>query len=250
MRRLLPSSDHVPTELDDAQLAEVYGYPDARSWLRANFIATVDGAAQGPDHRSGSISGRADRRMLALLRALADVILVGAGTARAEGYGPATIRPEHAPLREGLGMPPTPPIAVLTRSLDVPEDLLHDPRTIVLTCASAPAWRRAELSERVEVRVAGEDRVDVRRARATLVELGHRRLLCEGGPSLLAELVRAGVLDELCHTTAPLLAPGAALRLTHAADPESSEPARLELAGLLEDGGFLFARWLQQNPPS
>lgn len=240
MYHLTPSG----SPLNDAELAEFYRCPPDRRWVRANFVATLDGAAQGPDSRSGSISGKADKRVFALLRALADVILVGAGTARAEGYGPAHIRPEFAEIRAAHGhREPTPPIAVVTDSLDLPEQLLDDPRTIVFVPAHADSARLAEVGERVQVVVSGEEWVDVEHAVTTLEERGHRRISCEGGPAFFAELVSAGLLDELCLTVSPMLLPGEVLRVTHG--PAIVEPLQMRMAGLLEDDGYLFSRWLR-----
>lgn len=234
-----PSSS---ADLDDAALAGLYAYPRGRRWIRANFVTTVDGAAQGPDHRSGSISGPADRRVLALLRALADVIVVGAGTARVEGYAPADIRPSFAPLREALGLPPTPPIAVVTDSLDVPDRLLADPRTVVLTCAQSDADRRRQLGEQVDLVVAGDQQVEAAAAVDALTARGHQRILTEGGPTFAGFLARAGLIDELCLTISPEVLAGPAMRLL--TGPELSDPADLRLASLLEDDGFLFIRWI------
>lgn len=234
--------------LGDAELAEFYRCPTDRRWVRANFVATLDGAAQGPDHRSGSISGEADKRVFALIRALADVILVGAGTARAEGYGPAQIRPEFAEIRAAHGhREPTPPIAVVTDSLELPEPLLEDPRTIVFVPARSRWPRLSEVAERVEVIVSGEEWVDVGQALAALEERGHRRISCEGGPAFFAELVSAGLLDELCLTLSPMLLPGEALRVTHG--PAAREPLRMRMAGLLEEDGYLFSRWVRADIP-
>ncbi|WP_020575764.1 pyrimidine reductase family protein [Actinopolymorpha alba] len=240
MRSLIP---HVTvTELDDAELAGLYRYPEGRRWIRANFISTVDGAAQGLDRRSGSISGAADRRVLALLRALCDVILVGATTARIEQYAPADIRPAFAPLRAQLGLPPTPPIAVITHSLNISEKLLDDPRTLVLTSATAHAERRHLLADHVDVEVVGSERVEMPRAIDALTARGHRRILTEGGPSVFAALVGAHLVDELCLTLSPQLVAGHGLRVTDGS--ALPEPMQLRLASLLEEEGFLFYRWL------
>lgn len=246
MRMLLPdrADDRA---LDDARLAELYAYPERDPWVRANFVSTLDGAAQGPDHRSGSISGSGDRRVLALLRALADVIVVGAGTARAERYGPATIRPEHAGIRAALGLPPTPPIAVVTQSMSVPDQLLADPRTIIITGSAASEAARGWLADRVDVAVCGTDRaapdgvIDALRAR------GHRRILTEGGPTFFAELAAADLVDELCLTMTPVVLGGDAMRVTHGRMLDS--PASFDLTQLLEDEGFLFGRWLRSGRP-
>lgn len=243
MRTLLPDPDDVV--LDENSLAEAYAYPEDRLWVRANFVSTLDGAAQGPDMRTASISGAGDRRVLALLRALADVIVVGAGTARAERYGPATIRPEHAGIRARLGMPPTPPIAVVTASLRVPEPLLTDPRTILITGGSAPVAERERLSERVDVAVCPEELASPTGVVSALRQRGHRRILTEGGPTFFAELVAADLVDELCLTLAPVILGGELLRVTHG--QRLAVPANFGLAGLLEDEGFLFGRWVRSR---
>ena len=101
-------------------LAALYAYPDiapgAAPWLRASMVASVDGAAS-LGGRSGGLSGDADRLVFSVLRSLADVILVGAGTARAEGYRPVRDGEVWASLRAGRA--PVPPIAVVTGKLDL-----------------------------------------------------------------------------------------------------------------------------------
>ena len=107
--------------MDSAGLAVAYAYPvlaAGQVWVRANFISTLDGAATGDDGRSGSINTGADRDVFALLRALSDVILIGAGTARVEGYRRATVQAPRLHLRQGRPAHPT--IAVFSRSGDVP----------------------------------------------------------------------------------------------------------------------------------
>ena len=107
MLRIYP----LPTDVRDAAvddtgaLAAAYAYPDlgdGRAWLRANMVTSIDGAVQGPDGRSGSLSPPADRRLLGLLRALADVVLAGAGTVRTERYGPAAEKSEYAEDRKSV----------------------------------------------------------------------------------------------------------------------------------------------------
>jgi riboflavin biosynthesis pyrimidine reductase len=123
-------------------------------------------------------------------------------------------------------------------------------RTIVITTAQAPAGNRAELSSRADVIVAGDETVDLKAAVAALADRGHRRLLTEGGPHLLAQFLEAGLLDELCLTTGPLLAGPGAPRIvtgTPGSGP-ASEPLRLTLAHVLEDDGFLLCRYTRKNP--
>lgn len=232
---------------DDAELARLYAYPPARPWLRANMVASVDGAA-AVDGLSGGLSSPGDRRLFWTLRGLADVILVGAGTTRAEGYRPTRDKNDAwVPLGLRSGRPAAPPIAVVSRSLDVDPgapfiaDAPADARTIVITCASAPAPARSALSAVADVIVAGEHLVDLPAAVDELAARGLGRMLCEGGPHLLGQLASAGLLDELCLTVSPVLAgPGSPGILSGA--PFASA-RRLSLASVLEEDGALFCRY-------
>lgn len=233
--------------LDHDALVGLYAYPASggRAYVRANMVTSLDGAAQGTDGRSGTLSSPADKRVFAMLRGLADVILVGAGTARVEKYGPAEAQPAYAAHRAGLGQRPTPPIAVvsgrLSLDLDGPLFEATGERTIVLTSAAAPRDRRDALSEMADVVVAGDSSVDVGLALGALAERGMWRVLCEGGPRLLGEIVVDGLLDDLCLTFAPLLRGGDAPRALNS----PSAPARgMRLAHVLEEEGTLLTRWL------
>ena len=190
--------------------------------------------------------------MFALLRTLCDVILVGASTVREEKYKPARPQELWSHLRDGR--PPTPPIAVVTRRLDLDPDsplITAAPphaRTIVITVAQAPADRRAELARHADVIVAGEETVDLQAAVGALAERGHRRMLAEGGPHLLAQLVEAGLLDELCLTIGA--ADGRPGRARIVAGPPGTGPATplpLTLAHVLEDDGFLLCRYTRKD---
>jgi riboflavin biosynthesis pyrimidine reductase len=234
----VPLCQLLPTPLDEVDAADVYTTPaEARSrpapWVLANMVSSADGSAavQG---RSGPLGGEPDARVFRVLRRSADVVLAGAGTVRTEGY---------RPIR---GDSPT-PIAVVSASLDLDlgSTLFTEAlaRTIVVTCATSDAGRRAAAEEVADVVVAGEERVDAAATIAALAERGHRRVLCEGGPSLLAQLVAADMLDELCLTIAPTLAGGDGPRILTGATWAKPLPRRL--ATLLEEDGVLFARYLR-----
>ncbi|WP_128431070.1 pyrimidine reductase family protein [Streptomyces cyaneus] len=234
-----------------AEIAAAYAYPEpapggAQAWLRANMVSTLDGAAQH-DGRSQPISTATDMRIFGTLRALADVVIVGAETVRLEGYRPARARAEFAEAREAAGQGPAPAIAVVTASLDLDFSLplFTSPLvpTLVLTGAAAAPDRIATAEKAgAQVVIAGDGvGVDPVRAVQALAELGHTRLLTEGGPRLLGQLVAAGVLDELCLTISPMLTAGGAQRI--AGGPSVSVPKRFELVSLLEEEGFLFGRY-------
>lgn len=241
----MPFISPVP---DDEGLADAYAYPDGRTWVRANFVATVDGAARGTDGLTGTISPPVDRRVFALLRSLADVILVGAGTARQEGYEP--VRPEEVDteLRESLGLAPVPPIALVSASLDLPEPLVRGvaeaPRTIVITARSAPPDRLAAVQDRCDVVLAGNHTVGLEEVRSALSERGLHRVLCEGGPSLFGALVEADVVDELCLTITPALAANGAPRIGHSTIAVDHS---LRLGHLLYEDDVLMARYVRDR---
>lgn len=186
----------VGTVADVTELASFYAAPPRG--VRVNMIFSADGAAAFGG-RAGPLSCPTDQRLLALLRGFADVVLVGAGTARAENYGPVRL--------PDAGRTPPPPVAVISRSGRLPARLLSEPDQppIVVTCAAAAA-ARGEPGDRRQVLVAGQDSVDVARAVALLRARGMHRILCEGGPTVLDELVEADAVDEICVTLAPKLA--------------------------------------------
>ncbi len=245
MRQLIPEPHRSRPEPD---LTSLYAYPaQARRWLRANLVASVDGLAQA-DGASRGLSGPADLRVLRTLRGLADVVLVGAGTVRTDGYArPVVAREEFAAARAAAGQPPAAAIAVVSASLDVDFDApLYTEAvtpTLTVTVADAPPERLERAREAGEVLIAGESgRVDLAKAVDLLTESGRGRVLCEGGPKLLAAVAAAGRLDELCLSTSPQLRAGEGLRVLDG--PALPAPIRLSLHTLLADDGFLFARYL------
>jgi riboflavin biosynthesis pyrimidine reductase len=244
-RRVQSLYPTTPSALSHDDLVEIYSYPHERRWVRANFVTTLDGAAQGSDSKSGTLSSAADRALFALLRSLCDVVLVGANTTRVEGYQP--IRPSEidAVTRSRLGLAPVPTLAVVTRSLDLDTSLLEggEAPTIVVTTEDSAAARADRLPGGVPVIAAGQASVDFAAALDQLGARGLQRVLCEGGPSLMRDLVATGRLDELCLTIRPLVVAGDRFRIARG---EAVIPdARLALRTLLESDGDLFARYVR-----
>jgi riboflavin biosynthesis pyrimidine reductase len=226
---------------------EAYALPEgdgAGAHLRVNMVTSVDGAA-AVDGRVGVLSGTADQVLLHELRLLCDVLLVGAGTIRAEGYGPIRLTEEQQQQRVAAGRQPIPRLAVLTGSLDVdlagPVFTRATARPLLLTTERAPQGRREEAAGVADVVVAGEESVDLRTAVDALAERGLRRVLSEGGPHVLAQLFAADLVDELCLAVAPVVTAGDDLRIT--AGPSLRIVKHLSLAQVLEKDDYLFLRY-------
>lgn len=247
MRQLLPTVGDVDPVA--AYLAAARPAPDARPWVTVGMISSLDGAT-AVDGRSGALGGPADTEVFRAVRAIADVILVGAGTVRHEGYGPVRMSDRVLAARESAGRAAVAPRLVLVcASLDLdPASRVfagHDGADpVVLTTADADPARRAALEEVAEVRAFGTDRVDLGQALAWLASTGVGVVVCEGGPRLNAALVDADLVDEWCVSLAPLVVGGDSRRLVHGAGAAPTA-RRLELAQLLVDDGLLFGRWVR-----
>jgi riboflavin biosynthesis pyrimidine reductase len=242
MRRLLPD----PTDgLGPADLAHAYAPPSASSgrFVRLNMISSLDGAIS-VDGKSGALGGPGDHQVFACLRTWADVIVVGAGTVRAEGYGPARLDDAAQRARAARGQSPQPPIAVVSGrgqfDYTTPFFTEAQARPIVVTAKAQAAAVRDEAGDRADVLAAGDTSVDLAAALDQLEARGARVVLCEGGPGLNGDLARAGLLDELCLTVSPTVVGGDGPRLV--AGAPLAPPAPTRTVHLLEDDGFLFFR--------
>jgi riboflavin biosynthesis pyrimidine reductase len=231
-------------ELTTADLEEIYAYPENldRPWVQVNFVASADGAVE-IDTTSAGLSHAADRKVFLLGRDLADVILVGAGTARAENYRGVVAGPKRLERRRRLGFTTVPPIAVVTRTadLDPASRLFTETAVAPIVVTTDTADTRALEAAGAEILRAGGDDVDLPRALALLAARGLRRVDCEGGPGLFARLVAADLVDQLCLTVAPLLVAGTAGRIAAGAAPDV--PRRLALASVLVEDGFTLLRY-------
>ena len=216
-----------------------------RPWVLINMVASLDGATT-VDGLSSGLGDDDDLALFKALRAVPDVILVGAGTARAEDYGPVRLDGERIERRRARGKEDLPRLAVVTGSLDL------DPRaklfsrpeapTMVFTAAGADPDRRKALEAVAEVIVLDDLSVE-----AVIGHFGPAgEILCEGGPGLNSQLAAAGLIDEVNLTLAPMMVGGTSKRIVEGVmvDP----PLDMALDRILAGDRSLFLRYLKQPP--
>lgn len=211
------------------------------------MLTTLNGAIAGPDGRSGSISSETDRLIFNEARRLADAVLVGAATIRAERYNPMRARPEYQQARAAAGLQAAPVVVIVSRTLDLPwaDPLFHesDQQPIVLTHIHDPRSESLALAhEHADVQQIPD--LDAHSIIAAVRSRGLFRVVCEGGALLLTQLAEADVIDEYDITVAPILT-GVGRGIVNG---PLGEVRRLYLAHAVSDGGFLFTKYLRSAP--
>jgi riboflavin biosynthesis pyrimidine reductase len=224
-----------------AEVAPRERAPEDRPFVFVNFVASVDGRAS-VGGRTGALGSAADLDMLLELRTLADAILIGTGTLRAEGYARMVQSAERRGRRVAAGLPEDPLTVLASRSGDLPWDagLFAAPEQPVLVYADTEP---PEVAAPVEMARAA----DLRAVMADLRARGVRALLSEGGPTLLRSMLEAGLVDELFLTVASVITgEPAALRIVEG--PALPVHVPVELRWVLEAGGELFLRYAVGSP--
>lgn len=244
MRLLVPGRSGLPplVDLDAAGLFTAYAPPERR-WVRCNMVTLLDGAATGPDGRSGSINNEADHIVFEVLRASSHVVVVGAGTIRAERYPPLSVQDSLLELRRDHGLPDVLPLVAVSNRGEVPATLkgCRDGRALIAAPASAPGLAAARDDLGADhVVVCGGDEVDLAVLVSALHDRGWDQVLTEGGPGLLGSFVSAGQIDELCYTVVPRIVGGDHPRTVGS----RALSADLQLETLVEQDGTLMGRWL------
>ncbi len=220
---------------------DAYDWPQDGPWTRVTMLRTLDGGVAGPDGKSGSVSSPLDREVLGEVRRRADAVVVGAETLRIERYGPMRARDDALEERRQAGQADAPVLVVVSGSLDLPweEDVFTESTItpIVATGRSATKAGLERAAAHATVLQVDEERVSASGLLGALHERGLRRVVCEGGPGLLAGFAADDVVDEVCLTVAPLQP-----AMVPASDPAEG-PRGFELVQLLEHESFLFARY-------
>ncbi|WP_285035696.1 pyrimidine reductase family protein [Plantibacter sp. ME-Dv--P-095] len=246
---LVPGRDEAMS-IDD--LVAAYTVDDrAVTTVRVNFVASLDGGAT-VDGVSGDLGGPADKVVFDILRRLADVVLVGAGTVRDEGYGAMRLDVDAATWRDEHDLPLHPVFAIVSGSLDL--DLRSDVftlapvRPLVVTTDRADPAKRAAIEAVADVVVCGDEHVEPARVVEALAERGLRQILCEGGPALFGSFIDADAVDEFCLTISPTLVGGQSSRIS--AGPSPAAPRGFHLQHLLRSEDLLLSRYVRARPTS
>lgn len=243
IRCLLPGRT---APLSDPELEDLYNRRETTGpWVSFNFVSSLDGAAS-VNGRSGGLGSEADRKIMKLLRRAADVILVGAGTVRAEGYSGELIEEADRKWRLDQGLTERPALAIVSGSLDVDPALpfftAAAVRPLIITTGLAHAKKRDRMQEVADVVTCGQAGLDVDLLVSEFEERGYPRIHSEGGPHLFGTFQGAGRVDELHLSLSPLLVGGQATRIA-AAPAANPTPLGMHLEQVLQAGDMLFLRY-------
>jgi len=237
-----------PGPIEPADLVAAYPWPDSTTWVRAMMVATLDGATAGADGLSRSISSASDRTVFDAVRRMADVVLIGAGTFRAERYRPLIAKPADAPARAAAGLALAPVVAMVSGSLDLPweEPIFAEStvRPIVVTTESSDPARRLVAERHADLIVLPGNGIDVDALLSGLSRRRLHRVVCEGGARLLATVAVQGRLDEVDLSISPLMVGGGQIA-TGAASPVPHGYSLTQLIRSSDD--FLFTRYVRER---
>ncbi|OBG98756.1 deaminase [Mycobacterium sp. E136] len=243
-----PSRLHEVEAFTDDALRDLLAYPEnpCGPRLRANFIASIDGAVtlDGAGRKLGTPT---DRRVFNRLREVADAIVVGATTAASKPYADLRLDAAAHTWRLAHGLPTVLRLVVVSgRGVIPPHLLTATVPPIVLVSASAPrsARRALEASGAVVCEIA-EPQIASAAIRPALDDLGLRRVLVEGGPTLFSHLVAGDEIDELCLTTSPMMVAGPARRIATTAEHVELGMRRKDV--LLGEDGTVIVRWVRRD---
>jgi riboflavin-specific deaminase-like protein len=240
-----PVSADVPV-VADTELEAYYSYPEPvrRPYVRLNYISSINGKV-AINGRSAALGSEGDKLVFRRLRRRADVVLVGAGTVRADGYRGARSSKWLQDARRARGQAGVPPIAVVTASADLdPEGPLFTDSWVpplILTGGSAPRANLERLRESgAEIVMAGEEKPEIRQVIDSLAQRQLYRILCEGGPTIFGQLFAADLVDEICLTLSPKVGGSGQVSI------DSSKAQAMRLESVLMRDEALLLRYVRQ----
>ncbi len=185
------------------QLLELY--PPLQRSIRGNLVLSINGSVTS-NGKSKELSSNVDRLIFHHLRAISSYIVVGAKTSILEPYGPVNKYLKYSELRSTLGLEPTPRLAVIasgSRSLTPLSRLgTNANKVLVFTPETNDI---SDIPKSLDVITVAPDRRFLQHIMEYLKERSEGTILCEGGPTLLSNLIDSNQVDELCLTVAPQL---------------------------------------------
>ncbi|MEY4131415.1 MAG: hypothetical protein RLZZ31_1539 [Actinomycetota bacterium] len=246
MRQVFPT---LETDLDLVDIVNSdhrAARPD-RPWIGVNMVTSLDGAV-AVDGRSGGLSSEADKEMFRALRQMPDAIIVGAGTARAENYGPVRLSDDIQLARQQRSLSALPRLVVISGRLqfDASARLFEDEtqRPILITTNERAENAPQSLHAVAEIIGCGVNNVDIEKAMKILREMNIGVALCEGGPTLNAELLNAQMIDEWFLTLSPVLVGGNEMRAIQGMNAQAID---LPLQRIIEADGMLMTRYARES---
>ncbi len=240
----------APSDIDIEHLYDDLTFPEGkngRPYVVFNMVSSVDGKVTIAG-RSQPVGSKTDHALMRKIRAATDMVLVGAGTLRKENIDFRL----PAPLRErrvARGLTPVPVAAVLSPSADLPLNRTfftsNEFPSVVFTMRRAPAEKIRQLEGLAQVVYVGDADVDLSQLMSVLTtELGVKRLVVEGGPTLNFSLIKAGFADELFWTVAPKVVGGHELTMIQGPELLVERASRLRLVSAYSYENEIYLRYL------
>jgi riboflavin biosynthesis pyrimidine reductase len=250
VRRLLPDPD--PGPLDVSALIAGLELGDRATADRpctvANMIESVDGRGSF-DGRSSALGDAGDKQVFRALRSVCDVVLVGPGTLATEHYGRLVRDADVQAARERGGLATQPLLCTVTRSGHISSEipLLADPDARMVIYSGAAVDLGEAVAASVQVVTVDPARLSVASALRDLrVRTQARVVLCEGGPTVLGQLIEDRAIDELFVTFTGKLAGGTGPAIVSGLT--LPDPLAVSLLWVLEQDGSLFLRYGLGSP--
>ena len=247
MKQIFPYESEVdPIEVYNNDIRETF---ESRPWILLNMVNSVEGFISFEGKAAG-LSGPADKNIYQIIRGLADIILVGAGTIRTENYkAPRTPEGTLAEFRESRNQEKRPRIAVISGELNLDPEMglfaenhPEDKPPLIYSKNASLEKNGSLFSSSAEVIGFQEDELNILKIVENLSKQKAKIVVCEGGPSLNAHLLAADVIDEFCLSISPR-AVGGEISAPLLEQPVDS-PTALSLDRIILEDEFLFCRYL------
>ena len=201
--------------------------------IRMNMATSLDGKIAPATRAKLRLGTDADIERMEALRTWADVIVIGAGTVRAEDPPMELKDPDGVRSRRDEGRPEHPAVAVVSSTLEIDpgRTLRSDARRIVITSEASPVPTPA-LAAAADIWRIGQTRVDIVEMVNRLHSEGMERILVEGGGGLAAQFIEHRLVEEIFLTVTPWLIGSDRAPTIAMAAREFVPPARFELVSV------------------